>query len=34
MSAYQRFNDGTMSDTIPTDAELKASFDKMPKVNL
>lgn len=34
MSAYQRFNDGTMSDTIPSDADLAKSFDKMPEVNL
>ena len=34
MSAYQRFNDGAMSDTIPSDADLEKSFDKMPEVNL
>ena len=32
MVAYQRFNDGEMSDYIPTDAELQASFDQLPKV--
>lgn len=32
MVAYQKFNDGEMSDYIPTDEELKASFEKMPKV--
>lgn len=32
MVAYQKFNDGEMSDYVPTDEELKASFDKMPKV--
>lgn len=32
MVAYQRFNDGKMSDYIPTDAELQASFDQLPKV--
>lgn len=32
MVAYQKFNDGEMSDYIPTDEELKESFDKMPKV--
>ncbi|MBD5103387.1 MAG: TrpB-like pyridoxal phosphate-dependent enzyme [Ruminococcaceae bacterium] len=34
MVAYQRFNDGQMSDHIPTDEELKAGFDGMPKVDL
>ena len=32
MTAYQKFNDGTMSDSVPTDAELAASFAKLPKV--
>ncbi|HIQ87415.1 MAG TPA: TrpB-like pyridoxal phosphate-dependent enzyme [Candidatus Scatomorpha gallistercoris] len=32
MVAYQRFNDGEMSDYVPTDAELQASFDQLPKV--
>ena len=32
MTAYQAFNDGKMSDYIPTDAELAASFAKLPKV--
>ena len=30
--AYQKFNDGQMSDFIPTDADLEASFAKMPKL--
>ena len=30
--AYQKFNDGVMSDYIPTDAELQASFAQMPKI--
>ena len=30
--AYKAFNDGTMSDYIPTDAEIKAALDKLPKV--
>ena len=30
--AYQKFNDGVMSDYIPSDAELQASFDKLPKI--
>ena len=29
--AYQKFNDGLMDDYIPTDAELQASFDTLPK---
>lgn len=32
MSAYEKFNDGTMSDEIPTDEQLQASFDELPKV--
>ena len=32
MTAYQKFNDGVMSDSVPTDAELAASFAKLPKV--
>ena len=28
--AYQKFNDGLMSDYIPTDEELQSSFDKLP----
>lgn len=34
MTAYQKFNDGQMSDTIPTDEELEASFATLPKVEL
>lgn len=30
MFAYQKFNDGEMGDYIPTDAELEASFAKLP----
>ncbi len=30
--AYQQFNDGTMSDTIPTDAEIADALNKLPKV--
>ena len=30
--AYQKFNDGQMGDYIPTDEELQASFNKLPKV--
>lgn len=32
MVAYQKYNDGEMSDYIPTDDELKKSFDELPKV--
>ncbi len=31
MVAYQRFNDGEMSDYIPTEEELKRSFAALPK---
>ncbi len=31
MVAYQKFNDGEMSDYIPTDAELQVGFDGIPK---
>lgn len=34
MVAYQKFNDGEMSDYIPTDDDLKPGFDALPKVNL
>ena len=32
MFAYRRYNDGEMSDYIPTDAELQAGFDGIPKI--
>ena len=32
MYAYQAFNDGTMSDYIPTDEELAKSLSELPKV--
>ncbi len=32
MYAYQAFNDGKMSDYIPTDAEIAESLSKLPKV--
>ncbi len=34
MAAYQKYNDGVMSDYIPTDKELAESIAKMPKVEL
>ncbi len=32
MYAYQKFNDGVMSDYIPTDEELQAAMAKLPRV--
>ena len=32
MFAYERFHDGKMTDYVPTDEELEASFAKLPKV--
>lgn len=32
MVAYEKFHDGKMTDTIPTDAELEESFARLPKV--
>ena len=32
MYAYEAFNDGKMSDYIPSDEELEASFAKLPKI--
>ena len=32
MTAYARFNDGEMTDTIPTDEDLATSFAKLPKI--
>ena len=31
--AYKQFNDGTMSDYIPTDEDLQVSISKLPKVD-
>ncbi len=33
MYAYRKFNDGNMSDYIPTDAELEKSLSKLPKIS-
>lgn len=33
MVAYERFNNGEMSDYIPTDEDLKPGFDSLPKVD-
>ena len=32
MVAYEKFHNGEMTDYIPTDAELEASFAKLPQV--
>ena len=32
MVAYQKYNDGLMTDYVPTDEELEASFAKLPKM--
>jgi tryptophan synthase beta chain len=32
LSAYKSFNDGTMTDSIPTDEDIAASLAKIPKV--
>lgn len=33
MTAYERFNDGTMSDLIPTDEDIAKSLAQLPKVD-
>lgn len=33
MVAYRKYNDGEMSDYIPTDADLQQGFDGLPKVD-
>ncbi len=33
MQAYSQFNEGTMTDYIPTDADLQIGFDGLPKVD-
>lgn len=32
MTAYERFNDGTMTDYIPTDEDLEKGFEGLPKL--
>ena len=34
MVAYEKYNDGTMTDYIPTDEDLAKGFDTIPNVNL
>ena len=31
LKAYEQFNDGTMTDFIPTDEDLQKGFDGIPK---
>jgi len=31
MMAYEKFHDGVMTDYIPTDDDLKAGFDGIPR---
>ncbi|MBP1761394.1 MAG: TrpB-like pyridoxal phosphate-dependent enzyme [Firmicutes bacterium] len=33
MQAYTQFNEGTMSDYVPTDADLQSGFNGLPKVD-
>lgn len=33
LTAYKQYNDGTMSDYIPTDEELQKGFDSLPQIN-
>ena len=32
MTAYQKFNDGTMDDYVPTDDDLEAGFAALPNI--
>jgi tryptophan synthase beta chain len=32
MTAYQSYNEGKMSDYMPTDADLQKGFDSLPKL--
>ncbi len=34
MMAYEKFHDGKMNDYCPTDEEIKATLDKLPKIDL
>lgn len=33
LKAYEQYNNGTLTDTIPTDAELEQGFAQLPKIN-
>ena len=32
LKAYEQFNDGTMSDTVPTDEDIAKSLAQLPEV--
>ena len=34
MTAYEKYNDGVMTDYIPTDEEIEKNFAKLPKVSV
>lgn len=34
MAAYQAYHNGTMTDYIPTDADLQKGFDSLPQINM
>ena len=34
MTAYEKYNNGEMSDYVPTDEELEREFAKLPKIDL
>ena len=34
MTAYKQYNDGTMTDTVPTDADLAHGFESIPNIPL
>jgi len=34
MMSYQKYNEGTLSDYVPTDEELQQGFNGLPKINL
>ena len=33
LKAYEQYNNGTLTDTIPTDEELERGFSQLPKIN-
>ena len=33
MVAYEKFHEGQMENYIPTDAEIQATLDKLPRVD-
>ena len=32
--AYEQFNNGTMNDVVPTDADIAASLAQLPKIDI